>query len=53
MGYKKFEVFTSWVNSAFDIEKDPKFYLDKAKELGLAFTSLHLPPINDDMADSL
>ena len=26
LGFRKFEVFTSWANSAFDWKRDPAFY---------------------------
>jgi sugar phosphate isomerase/epimerase len=49
LGFRKFEVFTSWVKSAFDIDRDPNFYRDKGRYYGMAFTSFHLPPIGDDV----
>ena len=53
LGFHKFEVFTSWAKSAFDIDADPKFYLDKGARYGMQFTSFHLPPIDDDQAASI
>ena len=47
IGFRKFEVFTSWVASAFDIDRDPPFYLDAAAAAGMRFTSLHLPPVDE------
>jgi sugar phosphate isomerase/epimerase len=52
LGFDKFEVFTGWVKSAFDIDSDPKFYRDKGDQYGMHFTSFHLPPIDDDQAAS-
>jgi len=53
LGYKKFEVFTTWTKSAFDFNRDPKFYLEKGRQYGMSFTSLHLPSISDDLPVSL
>jgi sugar phosphate isomerase/epimerase len=53
LGFGKFEVFTGWAKSAFDIDKDPQFYLDKGTQYGMHFTSFHLPPIGDDLEASL
>ncbi|MBD3240735.1 MAG: TIM barrel protein [Chitinivibrionales bacterium] len=47
MGFRKYEVFTTWVQSAFDIDTDPRVYLDKSREFGLTYASLHLPPVDD------
>ena len=52
LGYAQFEVFTSWVGSAFDYHADPQLYLAKGRRLGMAFTSLHLPPITADDPDT-
>lgn len=49
LGYRKFEVFTSWTKSAFDIDGDPAFYLEKGAQYEMQFPSLHLPPIGDDI----
>jgi len=49
IGFRKFEVFTSWVQSAFDIDRDPQFYLDAGAAAGIGYASLHLPPV--DQAD--
>ncbi len=49
LGFRKFEVFTSWAKSAFDVDGDPAFYQAKGEEYGLRFTSLHLPPVTDDL----
>lgn len=53
LGYHKFEVFSSWAKSAFDINKPPAFYLKKGSQYGITFTSMHLPPIENDMESSL
>ena len=53
LGYRKFEVFTGWAKSAFDFRRDPSFYREKARQYGLAFSSLHLPPVSDDLGSSL
>lgn len=53
IGFRKFEVFTSWAKSAFDIEGDPAFYRAKGEEHGLRFVSLHLPPVTDDLEASV
>ncbi len=50
LGYRKFEVFTSWARSAFDYTNDPAVYLKKGRAHNMAFTSMHLPPV---MADNL
>ncbi|MCC7353421.1 MAG: sugar phosphate isomerase/epimerase [Anaerolineae bacterium] len=53
LGYRKFEVFTGWgptkrVN-AFDMERDPAYYLELGRCCGMRFTSAHLPPVKDDL----
>jgi len=53
MGYRKFEVFTSWAKSAFDYRGDPEPYLALGREYGMRFTSLHLPPVTEDYDASL
>lgn len=53
LGYEKFEVFTSWAKSAVDIEASPAIYVEKGRAHGMAFASLHLPPIDDDHAESV
>lgn len=53
LGYRKFEAFTSWAKSALDFTLEPEFYLAKARKCGMQFTSMHLPPINDDLEGSL
>lgn len=51
MGYQHFEVFTSWAKSAFDYKADPQIFIDKKKQYGMNFYSLHLPPIAADNYD--
>lgn len=53
LGFRHFEVFTSWAASAFDIHADPDRYLELGRRYGLSFVSLHLPPITDDLETSL
>ena len=48
LGYRKFEVFTSWVQSRFDIDREPGYYLEKGRQYGMRFVSLHLPVIKGD-----
>ena len=54
LGYKHFEVFTSWTNSAFDYHTYPQAYLKKGQQYSMVFTSFHLPSITADcLTDSL
>lgn len=53
LGFRKFEVFTEWAHSTFNIDGDPEFYLAKGKEYGLTFPSCHLTPVTDDYDASL
>ncbi len=53
LGFRKFEVFTGWAKSAFDIDADPQGYLDKGRAHGMRFTSFHLPPVSDEADESL
>jgi sugar phosphate isomerase/epimerase len=46
IGFRKFEVFTSWCKSAFDVGRDPGFYLRMGRKHGMTFSSLHLPPVD-------
>jgi sugar phosphate isomerase/epimerase len=48
-GYKNFEVYLSGRGSAFDRTRGAAFYLDKGHVHGLAFPSLHLTPLTDDL----
>ena len=45
LGFRAFEVFTSWVASAFDISREPTHYLNQARPHGLRYCSCHLPPV--------
>lgn len=53
LGYGRFEVFTGWVKSAFDIDCAPPFYLEKGRCYGMRFKSMHLPAIGDDTEGTL
>jgi sugar phosphate isomerase/epimerase len=53
LGFRKFEVFTSWARSAFDIDRDPRSFLEQGNKHGIRFTSVHLPPVEDDLGESL
>jgi sugar phosphate isomerase/epimerase len=53
LGFRKFEAFTSWANSALDWERDPAFYRELGSQQGMQFVSLHLPPVGDDRRESL
>jgi len=53
MGFKKFELFSSWCKSAVNIATPAKIYLDLARANGIGFTSMHLPPITDDLENSV
>jgi sugar phosphate isomerase/epimerase len=53
LGFRKFEAFTSWVNSAFDWERDPAFYREQGDQHGIRFASVHLPPVGEDQEESL
>ncbi len=53
LGYRRFEAFTSWVNSSIDLIRRPDFYLNKANAYGIRFASMHLPPVTDDIETTL
>ncbi len=53
IGFTRFEVFTSWAKSAFDVDRDPAGYVEHGRRYGMSFASMHLPPVGDDLADSL
>jgi sugar phosphate isomerase/epimerase len=53
MGFRKYEIFTTWVNAAFDIDTDPQIYRDLARRNGISFASMHLPPVRSDEPQSL
>jgi sugar phosphate isomerase/epimerase len=46
MGYRKCEAFTSWAAAHLDLDRDPAAYRAQAARHGIAFTSLHLPPVS-------
>lgn len=48
IGFRHFEVFTSWAKSAFDYHGDPKKYLDLGKQYAMNYVSYHLPQIGGD-----
>ena len=53
LGYRKFEAFTGWAKSAFDLKADPGLYREKAARYGMSFSSMHLPPVTDDLETTL
>jgi len=53
IGFRKFEVFTSWAKSAFDLNGDAASYLGQGQRYGMQFVSFHLPPVDDDLDASL
>jgi len=53
LGFMKFEAFVSWVKSALDLTADPIVYVEVARRYGMRYTSMHLPPVGDDIDDSL
>ena len=53
IGFRKFEGYCTWTSSAFDIDKDPAWYLDLGRRYGMTFTSVQLPTINDNFDVSL
>lgn len=53
MGFTNFEIFTDWVESAFDWNKDPAYYLKLGQKYGIKFTSLHLPKVSQEESGSL
>jgi len=53
LGFRKFEVFTSWAGSAFDYRADSEHYLARARQYGMEYVSLHLPPVGDDRDETL
>jgi sugar phosphate isomerase/epimerase len=53
LGFQKFEAFTSWCQSRLDVDADPQAYRDLAARHRIAFTSLHLPPVNDEIEASV
>ncbi len=54
LGYRKFEVFTGWAGSAFDVATgDPAEYLAAGRRHGMTFTSMHLPATEEDRPASV
>lgn len=53
LGYTQFEMFTEWAASHAEVEADPAPYVALAKRYGFTYTSMHLPPVNEDMEGSL
>jgi sugar phosphate isomerase/epimerase len=53
MGFRKYEVFTTWVESRFDIDRDPSYYRDLLASHGMQAVSLHLPQVNAGDCESL
>lgn len=53
LGYRKFEAFTGWVKSALDLTAEPGLYRQEAGRHGISFSSLHLPPVTDDVDSTL
>lgn len=49
LGYGTFEAFTEWARSAVDLCGDPAACRDEAARRGMAFTSMHLPAIGEDL----
>ena len=53
IGFHKFEAFDSWVASALDVTGDPTAYRNQAAGYEMTFSSMHLPPVGDDMNESI
>ena len=53
IGYRRFEVFTSWTKSAADIDADPETYRRALERHGFQASSLHLPPLTENLDASL
>jgi sugar phosphate isomerase/epimerase len=53
LGFLKLEAFVSWVKSALDPTADPILYVDLAGRYGMRYTSMHLPPVGDDLEGSV
>ena len=53
LGYRNFEVFTSWAQSAVDLTHSPDIYRSQAKQYGMRLTSMHLPPVTEDIEASV
>ena len=53
LGFRRFEVFSTWVKSAFDIDNDPATYVEAGQKYGFTFPSFHLPPVTEDFETTL
>jgi sugar phosphate isomerase/epimerase len=53
IGYRSFEVFTSWAKSSIDYHLDPAPFRDEFERRGMRVHSFHLPPIGDDIEGTL
>ncbi|HUT32390.1 MAG TPA: sugar phosphate isomerase/epimerase [Planctomycetota bacterium] len=53
LGYRRFEMFTSWCKSAANVLDDPRRYLDAAARYGFAYCCVHLPALTEDLDASL
>jgi sugar phosphate isomerase/epimerase len=57
LSYRKFEVFTGWGEhlrvSQFDIDQDPANYVALGQRFEMDFASVQLPPVLDDISESL
>jgi sugar phosphate isomerase/epimerase len=53
IGYRNFEVFTSWAKSSIDYHLDPQPFRDEFERRGMRVSSFHLPPIGDDIEVTL
>jgi sugar phosphate isomerase/epimerase len=53
LGFRKFEAFTSWCRSAFDIDADPAGYRRRLARFGMRTSSMHLPPVEQDVDATL
>ncbi len=53
IGFDRFELFTGWVKSAVDPDRPPEEYLRLADKSGFRFSSIHLPPIGEDIEGSV
>ncbi len=52
LGFSRFEAFTHWCQSHMDWRRPAQQYLDVARPLGMAYTSLHLPVVKKDAPDA-
>jgi len=53
IGFRKFEAFDSWAASALDVTGDPAYYRNMAGSYEMTFSSMHLPPVEDDLDESV